>query len=229
MKQIRRIMAMVLVFALFITAGNIATIPVQAETTPALELQKYSMVYQKNETDLVNTRYAYIRNMPKNGKITKVTSKNSKVATAGVALYAKNGVQLTVKKPGNTTFEVTVKAGKKTYKLKASLTVCSYTSPVSSVKIGSKQYASAFKKNNRVSIAYKKNGKYRLSVTPKKDWKLLSSGYYEGFTSKAVSNNGTFTVKKKNGCLLLTFYNSKKNIAESIRVEFKLGNSISYR
>lgn len=221
MKQIRKIMAMVLVFALFITAGNIATIPVQAETTPALTSQKYSIVYQKNETDLVNTLYVYIQNVPKNGKITKVTSKNSKVATAGIALYAKNIVQLTAKKPGSTTFEVTVKAGKKTYRLKAPLTVYSYTSPVSSVKIGSKQCASALKKSSKTSIAYKKNGKYRLSVTPKKDWKLVYSGYFEGFSSKAVSNNGTFTVKKKNGYLLLSFYNSKKNASESIRIEFK--------
>ena len=220
MKSTKKKLSLLLVMALMASIVSIQPMKIQAATKPSLTAENYALTLVKSDNYYDNACYIPIQNFPKNGKITKVTSSNPKVVKASVAEYSNSTIELYVKKTGKATVKVKIKAGKKTYNLKCSVVVRNYVSPISSLKIGNKQYKSSVSKLDYFSIKYKKNSKYKISVKCKKNWQLTHIGFFEGSKYKTIKNNGKITVKKVNSYLVLSFYNSKTKALEDIRVNF---------
>ena len=140
-------------------------------------------------------------------------SSNPKVLSVDGAYSG--AVDLTVKKAGKAT--ITVGYEGETYTIK--FIVKKYVSPVKTLKIGKKNYASKLKKWD-YTLASTSKLKGKLNVVPAKNWKLKSAklGYYTkgmSYKTKSVKNGA-----KINGVYLtLTFKNKKTKVVETLTID----------
>lgn len=220
MKLRKREIGLWLALVLLVSVFFVVPTQIQAAENPSLTSKSYNLTYFKSKDLNGNTTYVPIRNFPKNGKITKVTSSNTKVVKVSVSENMSNTIKLVAIKAGKETVSVKVKAAKKTYNLKCAVFVNNYENPVSSLKLGNQQYKTLLKDKNCFNIKYKKNSKYKVSVKCNKNWKLQHIGYFEGSRYRSIENNEKITVKEVNSYLVLSFYNTKTKATEDIRVEF---------
>lgn len=164
--------------------------------------------------------YIYrVKNMPSNGKITKVSSSNKKVAAVSVV---DNTVRIKPLKAGTSTVKVTVKTGRILTTFTSNLTVYKWSNPVSSYKIGSKQLKSKFKNTNVYN--YKLGNKRTLdfNVKAKTGWKITSFTYYDkNGNSKSYLNSTKQIMPEKGGSVQINFTSQKTGLIENVVVWIK--------
>lgn len=158
--------------------------------------------------------------------VKNVKVSNPKIAT--VSVVDNSGIILFVKakKLGTATISCTAKGKVLKYKL----TVCRYVNPFKKLMLGSKNYASLFDKKEESKDIKNPGGLSKLTVKPKKGWKLTNIvGTYWDPDTKGESGN-TFDKKIKNGedldlsiewmWIKFTFKN-KKGVKEEVTLYFK--------
>ena len=159
----------------------------------------------------------------------KVTTSDKRVAAV-----EKDFPTIELKKKGTAKikFTVTKKNGKKkTYKM--TVKVFKYKNPFKSIKLGSEQYRSKFKKNQGFEIE-KKEGKYKISVKPAKGWtvqKIVHAWYdtdkngeldFDKLIEKKVKNNKKISVKEESLISWLTVYMYNKKTGVTEMMEFSI-------
>ena len=193
---------LVVVLALLLAIPSLPVVDVEASVKkPKLLNENTTMTYYTGEKDFDNQSSLLFRGNQKNIstiKISKVKSSNNKVLRAKRVKGIKNPagrvdydwVELTARKAGTVTvtFEAKVN-GNKTYKYKAKIKIVKYQNPFKSLEIGSKNYASMFKRFEQTMWAQDGqdvlNGK--LNIVPAKGWKI----------SKIELRKGSYTNKYK--------------------------------
>ena len=110
-------------------------------------------------------------------------------------LDKKLNILLTPKKPGTVKFSFKYKEDGKTTTHTLKAKIVKYVCPVSKVKFGKTNLTKKFKTAFFCGIkGKKKTGK--LTVKPKKGWKLESINIYDGSNSKQYKNGSKITLKK---------------------------------
>lgn len=126
--------------------------------------------------------------------VTKLKSSNKKIAT--VTTFTHNGtvyVGVTAKKPGKTTVSFTARVNGKNKKYSCTVIVKKYTSPFSSLNIGSKDVGKYLTKTYSTDIVINKTLKnQKFSYKLKKGWTINWMSYYN-------SSNGGNMISLKNG------------------------------
>ena len=151
-----------------------------------------------------------VKNFPKGATIKSIKSSNKKV----VSYYFVQGsnVWFCPNKAGKTVISFKVVNKGKSTTLKTKVTVKKYQRPCSSFKVGSKEYASKFKKE---AFYYGKKplGKKKISVKAAKGWTVSSiSVSYGDNTAKKIRNKSYITFSANSGLdtqILVKFKNKK--------------------
>lgn len=145
----------------------------------------------------------------------KCSNKNMKVSAKDGYIRVDYG-----KKAGKATITCTVKG----VKLKTTFTVKKYTNPVSSIKIGSKNYTSSFAKNT-YTYTSKKVSKKTLSVKAKKGWTIKSVSVYNGKSKHYDVNKSSYskkiTLSKKSSGVIVVMYQKSTGLTESLMVTYR--------
>lgn len=136
---------------------------------------------------------------------TKVKVSNKKVCTAE---KGEGAIFLYFNKQGKTTLSYKWKG--KSHKV--TIVFHAWKNPVKSFKVGGKQYAGKFKKQDSVHIG-KKTISGKVSIKAAKGWKFKSIEIYrwgkDGLQSAKMKNNKTLAKSKKMECIYVTFVNKK--------------------
>lgn len=114
--------------------------------------------------------------MPSNGRITKVSSSNGKVAKISIG---DNNVRIKPLKVGKSTIKVTVKTGRLLTTFTSQLTVYKWSNPVANYKIGNKQIKNQFKNTNIYNYKLGSKKTLKFDVKAKTGWKMTSFTYYD--------------------------------------------------
>ena len=175
---------------------------------------KYSQM-----ADTVYSGYIYIKNLDSKAKITNIKSSNKKIR----AYYVNNSFQkmnaLSIE-PANVTSTNRVKSGEKakitftvkqngkSYKLSCRLTFKKAPSPVKTLKIGNKNYASAFKGKSDKTIKIS-GSKVKISMKAASGFKIgkIQASYSNGKTKK-IKNGSKISTKNLTG--ISVYYSVKK-------------------
>ena len=231
MKRFMKKLSAVMIAAMLVVMS--VSIPVQAKTVtqPSRVLTLYSSSARTYTSPLgssVSANISIIGSTGKSEKVTDIKTSNksvvtvsSKVGAKALSANSRRFIYVTAKKAGTAT--VSYKANGTTYKVK--VTVKKYTSPFSSLKLGSSNITSKFQKSSVYTLPYAKyaNKNVRLSFKGKSGW-TVSADYLDKagkFQSEILKNNKTFKVTKKNSMLLLSAVNNKTGQSETAVVIFK--------
>lgn len=189
-KLTKKMIATIMVFLLTITAIPVGTMNTQAASPKINKKLEFRYYEGLNGTA---TCYIYIQNPTKNGKITKIKNSNSEVAKLGV--YNKNVLTVQPKTVGTSKVSF-MYAGKK---FKTTITVKKWENPCKQFKIGNVDYAKKFEKTEQYNLNNRKtNQTAKISVKPKKGWKLLKIATIDmerGY--KKVKNNSKIKLLTK--------------------------------
>jgi len=130
--------------------------------------------------------------------ISKLKSSNKKVATVSTFTYLDMVyIGISPKNPGKSTITFNYKYGGKTYKGKVKVTVLDYENPFKSIKIGSKNYSSRFRNQQRIEVDKALSGK--LTINLKKGYtlqSLYSYNYKDGEDFQILSENKKIKIRK---------------------------------
>ena len=231
MKKFMKKLSAVLIAAMLVVMT--VSIPVQAKTVTQLGrvLTLYSSSARNYSSPLgtsVSANISLIGSTGKSSKVTDIKTSNKSVVTVSSktgakALAADNFrfIYVTAKKAGTAT--VSYKVNGTTYKVR--ITVKKYTSPFSSLKLGSSNITSKFQKSSVYTLPYAKyaNKNVKLSFKGKSGW-TVDAGYLEKagkFSAGILKNNKTFKVTKKNSMVRLSAVNNKTGQSETVVVIFK--------
>ena len=134
----------------------------------------------------------------KTSDVTKLKSSNKSVVKLSKFVY-EGTVYVSVKpnKPGKATVTFDYKYKGKTCHAKVKVKVYKYFNAIKSLKIGSKNYASKFKKDNYAYLKKKLTGK--LKIKAKAGYKILDIYSYnrkDGSNFKTLKNGKKVTIKK---------------------------------
>ena len=148
------------------------------------------------------------------GKIIKSSFKTKGSAAAKIDFnYSKNEktyyINIQPKKPGKALVSFKYKWKGKTKKYTFIIQIRKYVNPVKTFKVGSENYAAAFKKDFKKYINKKISGK--VNVKAKKGWTLTSLSFSSGGDYKDIKN-GTKVTLKKNTMLLAHFADKNDNV-----------------
>ena len=206
---------LVLALALLLAIPVFPSVDVEASTTRTTFPKSVTLIYYgKKPTG--KGALAYLWDGAKISKLKSSKPKNVAVK-ASVAKKYKGGYSsvlfLTAKKKGTSTISFEALIDGKTYKFKSKVIVSKYENPFKSLKIGSKNHASKFKKHIAPKWANsgKDKPKGKLNIVPQKGWKVSK-------IELASRQNGTLTFKKiKNK----TNINMSKKAVEGLRVTMK--------
>lgn len=208
-KKAKKIMVSVLVMVLM--AG--CFIPAQIVRADTFMTAKY----KKNVT-VAKLNYPYILDMGNKLKgVKKVTVKSSKKSVVEPMKDDKN-VFFWTKKTGTAKLTIKVKKAKKTYTYTTKVKVVKYANPAKTIKLGSKNLTSKFKKE-LFYLTYKtKATKQKLSIKLKKGWKVktIKQQYFsekkQTFIQKKIKNNSYIKYTNNVGNrVYMNLYNSKTN------------------
>ena len=202
MKQKRSILksGVLVLFALIATALIAMTVMAEEEKFGFLNTAEYEI------TKPITSFYL----LPTNGngqcvkKSLKIIS-GKKYATVKLQkLDKKLNILLTPKKPGTVTFSFKYKEDGKVTSHTLKAKIVKYVCPVSKVKFGSSKLTKKFKTSFFCSIkGKKKTGK--LTVTPKKGWKVESISIFGGQKDKQIKNGSKITLKRGMDLSILLF------------------------
>ena len=132
-------------------------------------------------------------------------AKSSKKSVAAVKYASKSGFNILFKKPGKATITYKYKGKKYTHKF----VVLKYTNPAKSLKIGSKNYATKFKKKSYLELGGSYAGK-KLVATPVAGWKVKDV-IVMNLTSEKHKKSGYKITKSDN--YISVIWENKKNHA----------------
>lgn len=163
-----------LCLTVFTLVAMFGVITAEAAAVPALDVSESTIYLTKSYRSGIGWP---IKNVSNTSQIKILKNSNKKVATVSAKKIKDFGVTLYFKpkKAGKTTVTFNAKYGKKTQKLKFKLTVKNYKNPVSSFKLGDKNYASHYKKDTFYAIKNPKK-KLKLNVKLKNGWVLEDIG-----------------------------------------------------
>lgn len=225
-KNVSRILSMMMAFAV---AFSLIIIP----QTAAVHADDFGVkVEYTTKTATLATGNYYVdfgKKFNENKDKIRVKSSNKSVAAV-----EKDYPTFELKKPGKATltFVVTKKSGsKKTYKM--TIKAVKYQNPFKSVKIGSKEYRSKFKKDVFYELE-KGSGKYKVAITPAKGWKvesIIHAWYrtdkngeldYNNLVEKKVKNKSKISITKGKSIswVSIVMYNKKTGCKEMIEFTF---------
>ncbi len=156
------VMAVALVISVFAPAAT-----VKAAGTPSVYKKQTSVIEQKSKTDWI-----WIENFPAGAQVTNLKSSNTKVLKASWNSNDGDLVMLRLRKAGKAVVSFNVVYNGQTTSLKSTITVKKYQRPCATFKVGSKNYASKFKKNSYYVTSHKKTPKNKVTVKAAKGWKL---------------------------------------------------------
>ncbi len=128
-------------------------------------------------------------------------------------LHKKLNILLTPKKPGTVKFSFKYKENGKITSHTLTVKIVKYVCPVSEVKFGSSNLTKKFKTAFFCSIkGKKKTGK--LTVTPKKGWKLENIYISDGKKDTQIKNGSKITLKRgMNLSIILSNIKSRKHVS----------------
>jgi multidrug efflux pump subunit AcrB len=239
MKQKRKMFTALVLSIILAASALIPTETVKADSVPDISYGKTMTVSTGGNGEY----YCDMSDVVDNIKNVKVKSSNTKVIYIGaMGGDTITGFVFSAKKAGkaNLTIKVILKSGKtKTYKAK--VTAVSYSNPLKSLKIGSKEIASRFKKDQYASYNTKAESQ-KVSVKLNSGWTLKSiqHTYYEvipaedssGDSSELdetieektekVKNGGKMSCSDNKGSLIITAYNKKTKLTETLTVYINL-------
>lgn len=160
--------------------------------------------------DFVNN-YINIKNAGLDDMITDVKSSNAKISAKayGTQIYCRiKNWKIGVKDGEKAKITFTVKQGSKNYKLSCTLSFKIFKSPFSSLKIGNKDYASAFNGASMKGITFPKS-KFKITYKAAAGIKITTfQVIYKDRTSKDIKNGMTLNGKDIDYFVIL-FKNSK--------------------
>ena len=174
--------------------------------------------YAKDKS--LNTEQWVLGKKGTNYKVTGLTSSNKKIVTVS-KIYDQEYtcIKFKVKKAGKAKVSFKVKVGSKTYSYKCDVSVSKYSNPVKTLKIGTKNYASKYNKNNYYDLGGENKVTGKLTVKTNKDWeiKFLYIWDYNKNKEIKVKNNKNITLKE-NQSLMVSCYNNKTKVWTGITV-----------
>ena len=158
-------------------------------------IPKKKVIYQDGVENSFNIN---LEGVSKTSDVTKLKSSKKSVATVTKFEYMGTAyVSIHPKKAGTTIVTFNVKYKNKTIKAKTTVVIKKYVNPLKTLKIGSKNYASKFKKTRFVSL--KKALKGKLSIILKSGYQISSISTYNsknGSGYKTLKNNKTIKIPK---------------------------------
>lgn len=157
-----------------------------------------------------------IKNMKKGDVITKAVPKGNDYSIVSAYTSDERYNEIWVNtfnssKSGTTKVLVTVKRGKKTYKLSMKVKVISFVSPMQSAKIGKTNVKKAI--TNTADALLKKNCSGKLTIKMKKGW-TITEIYQFGATGKSIKLKNNKKVNTSKGRIFITAKNKKANQIE---------------
>ena len=167
-----------------------------------------------------STTYIYrVKNMPSNGRITKVSSSNGKVAKISIG---DNNVRIKPLKAGKSTIKVTVKTGRLLTTFTSQLTVYKWSNPVANYKIGNKQIKNQFKNTNIYNYKLGSKKTLKFDVKAKTGWKMTSFTYYDKLGKSTSYLSSSKKIKlEKGGSVQINFTNQKTGLVENVVIWIK--------
>ncbi len=202
-KQVMKYAATLLLLFAFILAAPAKGQSVEAAAPKDVAKSRtINVLYSVQEGESYYTFFEYLT-MESGWKITKVSCKNKKIATATKLNDEEHGpaIFLKIKKAGSTTVKFTLKKGSRSYSYTWSLKVSKYTNPFKTFKIGSKSYVSKFNNTCTSILQTKVSGKF--TYTLKSGWKVQKiRKYTEPDKNVAVKKNQKITLNKGEGLIL---------------------------
>lgn len=212
-------LSLLLVLAMVVSVFIICPHEVQAAGKPAFKKTTSRFIYVRaRDHESENSRLLELKNFPKNGKITEITSSDSEVAEGRIA-GMNDAVSVVWNKAGTATLTAKVKVGSGTYTMKCNIVVKNYENPAASIKIGKKEYKNALKTNGHFNIKYKNKAKYKVSVKARPNWKLKNINYNSGEEWKKIKNRSKIIARDWEG-LNFEFYNKKTKVTQYIYADF---------
>lgn len=171
---------------------------------PGILFEDYDPYFKYRDYDYASQ--ISIENPVPNGKITKL--KSSKPGVLKVSSIGGPYIQPLPKKPGKSkvTFQY---AGKK---FSTVVTVKKYENPCKAYKVGKKDYAKKFNKSPMYGVKNYGTGEAKISITPKKGWKIigLAAGSGENDGAIQIKNNTTVSMDNYNVQRVRTLFKNKK-------------------
>ena len=168
----------------------------------------------------LNTEQWVLGEKGTNYKVTNLTSSDKKIVTVS-KIYDQEYtcIKFKVKKAGKAKVSFKVKAGSKTYSYECDVSVSKYSNPIKTLKIGTKNYASKFTKNNYYDLGENKKVTGKLAIKTNANWKIKYLYIWDYNKNKEikVKNNKNITLKK-NQSLMVSCYNSKTKVWTGITV-----------
>lgn len=160
-----------------------------------------------------------VKNMPSNGRITKVSSSNGKVAKISIG---DNNVRIKPLKAGKSTIKVTVKTGRLLTTFTSQLTVYKWSNPVANYKIGNKQIKNQFKNTNIYNYKLGSKKTLKFDVKAKTGWKMTSFTYYDKLGKSTSYLSSSKKIKlEKGGSVQINFTNQKTGLVENVVIWIK--------
>ena len=157
--------------------------------------------------------------MPSNGRITKVSSSNGKVAKISIG---DNNVRIKPLKAGKSTIKVTVKTGRLLTTFTSQLTVYKWSNPVANYKIGSKQIKNQFKDTNIYNYKLGSKKTQKFDVKAKTGWMMTSFTYYDKLGKSTSYLSSSKKIKlEKGGSVQINFTNQKTGLVENVVIWIK--------
>lgn len=165
----------------------------------------------------------WMKNWTKNGKITKIKNVNPLVADVTKKYCGPSSFEVKAKAEGTT--KVTFRYAGKKYSTK--IIVKKWENPCQMFKIGNVDYTSRFD----ISDAYcwgnrKKDINAKISIKPKKGWKLVKIENYPGKMQKhMIKNNSKMKLSIKESWTEVYAYFKNKKTKEMVRLKFWYSDS----
>ena len=214
MKTKKKILLIMLLSVLMVLASSVS---VWAAKNPLSKMPR-NVGSVASSVNVSVTNKTYFCTEPYDGKV-KISVKNSNSEVADV--FCQSTIQIvngktkncgnfwvTCKKPGTTTVKVTVKVNGKSYTKSCKYTFYEYANPFASIKKGTKNLTSQFKKGPTGRIYTRLKGKYSYRL--KKGYKVTRILYWDQQMMGHIVNNIS-QVPSDARKLYLTIKNTKKN------------------
>lgn len=223
---------------LFLTVSLLPGLRSEAADAKAPSCAKSQTLYfyrigSNNVATTCYSSYIYVKNLAADAQITNVKSSNKKIVAgsiynvseyantniAGVSIDTASGSYANPVLPKSGTkskITFTVKQNGKSYKLSCTVTLKYAPSPVSTFKIGGKDYSSLFRGNVNTDTTFlsvkAKKAKLTFKATSgfKIDSILLAYRSGTAYSSKTVKKSGTTISTKNLSAVLISYHATKK-------------------
>ena len=219
---LKKVVTFALVMAMLVTTE--VMIPqnateVKAATAPYINPFSAKVVTYK--TGDIYSKYSTTISIMGCGKASEI--KKLKSSNKDIKVSAQNGYIRAEfgDKAGKATITCTVK----NVKLKTTLTVKKYASPVKSMKLGSTNFTSKFKNTNTVKTK-SKFSKKKLAVKMNSGWVIKYVSVYNGggksslYTVNGTSFSKTISLTYNYGSVYVSCYNNKTKVTELMEIRY---------